>query len=197
MLADAWRAGKIRIHEIPTALPLIMERPYIQNPFPPPPRRIGASLLFFSMAAVAVAGCGYLIWSLVAPESTLVPSAAEPTATAQSEIGVIVAQLRVFQTRAGRYPTASEGLDALVERPLHVPRDVVWPKFWNTVPRDPWGRSYEYEETPGNPPGYRIVSKGPKAEDVADDISQAVPPAPAGATTQDPPPVPPVTPKFR
>ena len=175
-----------------------MEKPYIQNPFPPPPRRIGASLLFFSMAGVALAGCGYLIWMLVAPDSTPTISAPMPNAAAQSEIATMAVQVGVFRTNVGRYPTVAEGLDALAERPAGMAPEVFWPKLRTTVPRDPWGNAYVYEETPGNPPGYRIYSTGPNAADPSDDISQALPaapppatPAPAAAPTSAP------NPKFR
>ena len=168
-----------------------MEQPFSPNPFPPPPRQIGRTLLFFSVAAVALAGCGYLIWTLIVGDPLPPPpSSPVPAAAAQSELGMIIAQLRVFQSRVGRYPTASEGLDALVQRPANIPPDAIWPKLWQKVPRDPWGRPYEYVETPGDPPGYRVFSKGPSADDPADDISAQVPPAP-------PPSTPSPVPKFR
>lgn len=174
-----------------------MERPYPQNPFPPPPRRIGATLLFFSVAAVALAGCGYLIWTLVVGDRLPPPPLSPvPTAAAQSEIATIIAQLRVFQSRAGRYPTAGEGLEALVQRPVGVPADAIWPKLWQSVPRDPWGRTYEYVEVPGDPPGYRVFSKGSNANDAGDDISGQVPPA-SSPPSSPPPAAPPAVPRFR
>ena len=166
-----------------------MEQPFIPNPFPPPPRQIGRTLLFFAVAAVALVAGGYLIWTLIVGDPLPpAPSSPVPTAAAESEIGTIIAQLRLFQSRVGRYPTAAEGLDALVERPANIPPDAMWPKLWQKTPRDPWGRSYEYAETPGDPPGYRVFSKGPNADDVADDISTQLPPAPSPAKS---------APKFR
>ena len=152
-----------------------MERPPVRNPFPPPPRRVGASLLFFSVAAVALAGCGYLIWILVVPDSTPPISAPMPTGTAQSEIATMAAQVGMFQKSVGRYPTVSEGLDALVQRPVGLRDEVLWPKLRTNVPRDPWGNAYLYEEVPGDPPTYRIFSTGPNTTDPADDISQTLP----------------------
>ena len=152
-----------------------MEKPYLQNPFPPPPRRIGATLLFFTVAAVALAGCGYLIWTMVAPDSTPTVSAPMPTGAAQSEIATMAAQVGMFQKSVGRYPTVSEGLDSLVQRPVGLRDEVLWPKLRTNVPRDPWGNAYLYEEVPGDPPTYRIFSTGPNTTDPADDISQTLP----------------------
>ena len=173
-----------------------MERPPVRNPFPPPPRRVGASLLFFSVAAVALAGCGYLIWILVVPDSTPPISAPMPNAAAQSEIATMAAQVGVFRKSVGRYPTVREGLDALVERPAGMAPEVFWPKLRTNIPRDPWGNAYVYEELRGDPPRYRIFSTGPNTTDPADDISQTLPAAPADAAPE--PDVKPVgAPKFR
>ena len=173
-----------------------MEKPYLQNPFPPPPRRIGSSLLFFSVAAVALAGCGYLIWTMVAPDSTPPLSAPRPTAAAQSEIATMAAQMGVVRKSVGRYPTVGEGLDALVQRPASLSPEALWPKLRTNVPRDPWGNPYLYEEVPGDPPTYRIFSTGPNTTDPADDISQTLPAVPAAETTA-PTPTPAGAPKFR
>ncbi len=173
-----------------------MESPYIQNPFPPPPRQIGKSLLFFAVALVALAACGYLIWTLIVGDPVLPPpSAPVPTAAAQSELATISAQLQVFQKRLGRYPTASEGLDALVQRPAGVPQDKPWPKLWVRVPRDPWDRDYQYVELPGEPPGYRVFSQGPNPADPADDIAVVLPPPAATESALDSLPAPEPAPK--
>lgn len=175
-----------------------MDRPLTHNPFPPPPRQLGKTLLFFSVALVALAGCGYLIWTLVAPESATTLSAPQPAAAAQSEIATMCAQLGFFQKSVGRYPTAAEGLEALVQRPSALAQETPWPRLRTSVPRDPWGRPYLYEELPENPPRYRVSSRGQNADDPADDIAQILPaitdqPAATPAPAQPAP----VVPKFR
>ena len=60
---------------------------------------------------------------------------------------------------AGRYPSVSEGLTALVERPANAS---VWngPYLKNaSVPADPWGHVYVYR-VPGERGPYQIVSLG-------------------------------------
>jgi len=67
--------------------------------------------------------------------------------------------LDLFYLDAGRYPTTSEGLRALMERPTNT-------AFWNgpylkgnAVPNDPWGRVYLYR-SPGQHGAYDILSYG-------------------------------------
>jgi general secretion pathway protein G len=67
--------------------------------------------------------------------------------------------LDLFYLDAGRYPSASEGLAALVQRPAGVP---VWngPYLKNaSVPVDPWGHVYLYR-VPGEKRPYQIISLG-------------------------------------
>lgn len=67
--------------------------------------------------------------------------------------------LDLFYLDAGRYPSTSEGLAALVRRPAGA-------ASWNgpyvkggTVPNDPWGRAYLYR-SPGQNGPYDVVSYG-------------------------------------
>ena len=79
--------------------------------------------------------------------------------TAKLQIESFANSLDLFFLDAGRYPTSSEGLKALAQRPSGV--DV-----WNgpyvkggTVPNDPWGNPYVYR-FPGEHGAYDIVSQG-------------------------------------
>jgi general secretion pathway protein G len=67
--------------------------------------------------------------------------------------------LDLFYLDAARYPTTSEGLRALVERPGNTG---LWNGPYlkgNVVPNDPWGRPYVYR-SPGQYGAYDIVSYG-------------------------------------
>lgn len=64
--------------------------------------------------------------------------------TAQVQVKNIAASLQLFRLDAGRYPSAQEGLDALVKQPATVPN-------WNgpylpdaTAITDPWGKPYRF-----------------------------------------------------
>jgi general secretion pathway protein G len=67
--------------------------------------------------------------------------------------------LDLFYLDAGRYPTTSEGMRALIERPGGA---VAWSGPYlksDAVPGDPWGRPYIYR-SPGEHGAYDIMSYG-------------------------------------
>ena len=79
--------------------------------------------------------------------------------TAKIQIQGFSSALDLFYLDAGRYPSSSEGLNALVQRPGNV-------STWNgpylkggTVPVDPWGKAYIYR-APGQHGPFDIVSLG-------------------------------------
>lgn len=79
--------------------------------------------------------------------------------TAKIQIQGFSSALDLFYLDAGRYPSSSEGLNALVQRPGNV-------STWNgpylkggTVPLDPWGKAYAYR-APGQHGPFDIVSLG-------------------------------------
>jgi len=79
--------------------------------------------------------------------------------TARIQIESFTQALDLFYLDNGRYPTSSEGLSALVQRPGNA-------SSWNgpyiktaTVPADPWGRPYTYRSPADHAP-YEISSYG-------------------------------------
>ena len=166
-----------------------MENNIGPNPFPPPPRRVLGPAVLVVIFIAAIAGGAYLVWELVSGgTSNVAPSAPRPDAVVHSELATIEQQLQVFRKIVGRFPTASEGLQALVDRPDAVPVETLWQKMRGAVPVDPWGRPYQYVEVPGSPETYRVSSQGSDAANPDDDIAvtlSAPPPAtPAFRTTQ-------------
>lgn len=78
---------------------------------------------------------------------------------AKVQIESLSSALQLYKLDAGRYPTTSEGLKALVERPGNVP---AWNGPYLTkreVPTDPWGKPYEYK-SPGQHGEFDILSLG-------------------------------------
>ena len=80
--------------------------------------------------------------------------------TAKLQIESFSSALDLFYLDAGRYPTSSEGLDALTQRPANV-------SVWNgpylkggRVPNDPWGNAYQYRVSAERTPPYEIMSLG-------------------------------------
>jgi general secretion pathway protein G len=79
--------------------------------------------------------------------------------TAKLQIESFSSSLDLFYLDTGRYPTGSEGLAALAQRPDST-------GIWNgpylktgAVPADPWGHSYVYH-APAERGPYEIVSLG-------------------------------------
>lgn len=80
--------------------------------------------------------------------------------TARIQIQGFSAALDLYYLDNGRYPTSTEGLGALTQRPDGV---ASWNGPYlngNSVPKDPWGRPYVYK-FPGQQGAYDIVSLGP------------------------------------
>jgi general secretion pathway protein G len=78
---------------------------------------------------------------------------------ARIQVESFASSLDLFYLDAGRYPTTSEGLAALAQRPGGV-------DAWNgpylrtgQVPNDPWGHAYVYR-SPGEHGPYDLVSYG-------------------------------------
>lgn len=99
-----------------------------------------------------------LIMGLVGPRVLSYLSDAR-SKSARLQIESLSSALDLFYLDTGRYPTTSEGLDALVKRVPNVER---WNGPYlsqNAVPADPWGNSYEYR-SPGDTGPYEIISLG-------------------------------------
>jgi general secretion pathway protein G len=99
-----------------------------------------------------------LIMGLVGPRvlNYLTESKAK---AAKIQIESFASALDLFFLDAGRYPSGSEGLVALVQRPVSI-------SGWNgpylkggLVPADPWGNPYIYR-SPGQRGAYDLVSFG-------------------------------------
>ena len=77
--------------------------------------------------------------------------------TARTQAYEIAKALDLYKLQMGDYPTASEGLGALVNPPHGQP-------FMKEMPKDSWGHEYNYAN-PGvhNPRGVDVWSNGPSS----------------------------------
>ena len=77
---------------------------------------------------------------------------------AKAQIESIEKALDQFRLDVRRYPTAEEGLDALVAKPASASN---WsgPYLKKAVPADPWGRPYVYR-VPGEKNEFQLLSLG-------------------------------------
>ena len=77
---------------------------------------------------------------------------------AKAQIESLEKALDQFRLDVRRYPTAEEGLDALVSKPASAN---AWsgPYLKKAVPADPWGRPYVYR-VPGEKSEFQLMSLG-------------------------------------
>jgi general secretion pathway protein G len=110
-----------------------------------------------------------LIMALVAPR-VLNYLAESKVKAAKIQIASLGSALDLYYLDVGHYPTSSEGLTALVQRPGNM-------TTWNgpylkgdIVPEDPWGHPYNYR-APGEHGPYDITSYGADGTETGSDIT--------------------------
>jgi general secretion pathway protein G len=83
--------------------------------------------------------------SLVAPSVFRNTGDAKITA-ARAQVEMLGIALETYRLDAGSYPSTTDGLHALVERPVGSASPNTWrgPYLKRAVPLDPWGRPYVY-----------------------------------------------------
>lgn len=66
--------------------------------------------------------------------------------TAQANISALTQSLERYSLQLYTYPTQQQGLEALVEAPDDLEDASLYPRggFIQSLPRDPWGRPYQY-----------------------------------------------------
>jgi general secretion pathway protein G len=99
-----------------------------------------------------------LIMALVGPRVLNYLSDSKAKA-AKIQIESLTSALDLYFLDTGQYPSSSEGLSALMQRPASA---TGWNGPYlrgNAVPRDPWGKPYVYQ-SPGQHGPYDIVSYG-------------------------------------
>lgn len=84
--------------------------------------------------------------------------------------------LKVYRSRAGHYPSQSQGLKALVEEPTN-PKPRRWEPSFKTLPKDAWDREFVYKYPGGQDDSYpEVISKGKDGElGSKDDLSSQDP----------------------
>ncbi len=105
-----------------------------------------------------------VLTAVVVPKFTKRSEQARITA-ARTDVANLEVCLDALEIEVGRYPSAQEGLQALVTQPSGM-------KGWNGpyikrgVPNDPWGSPYIYK-FPGqhNTSGYDLYSLGPDGQE--------------------------------
>ncbi len=63
---------------------------------------------------------------------------------AKTDISNLVQALKLYKLDNQRFPTADQGLQALVAKPASGPVPGNWKPYLDKLPNDPWGRPYLY-----------------------------------------------------
>jgi len=63
---------------------------------------------------------------------------------ARTDITNIMQALKLYRLDNQRYPTAEQGLQALIAKPTSGPVPGNWKLYLEKLPNDPWGRPYQY-----------------------------------------------------
>ena len=120
---------------------------------------------------VVLAILGLLV-GLVGPQ-VMKTLGSSKTKTARIQIEDLSAALDIYRLEVGRYPTTSDGLQALVENTAGVAN---WNGPYlkkNQVPNDPWGFDYQYR-SPGQNGSFDLWSLGADNREGGDGENQDV-----------------------
>ena len=66
------------------------------------------------------------------------------TTAARTDVTNLMQALKLYRLDNQRYPTAEQGLQALIAKPTTAPVPGNWKPYLEKLPNDPWGRPYQY-----------------------------------------------------
>jgi general secretion pathway protein G len=65
-------------------------------------------------------------------------------AAARTDISNLMQALKLYRLDNQRYPSAEQGLQALVVQPTAGPAPLNWKPYIDKLPNDPWGKPYQF-----------------------------------------------------
>ncbi|MFT4191129.1 MAG: type II secretion system major pseudopilin GspG [Comamonas sp.] len=92
------------------------------------------------MVVLAIIG---MLAALIVPNVLSRADDARVTA-ARTDVNNLMQALKLYRLDNLRYPTAEQGLQALVTRPTSNPAPGNWKSYLDKLPNDPWGHPYQY-----------------------------------------------------
>jgi len=106
------------------------------------PHRSHGFTLIEIMVVIVILG---VLAALVVPRVMNRPDEARAVA-ARQDIATIVQSLKLYRLDNYNYPSAEQGLQALVSKPTTAPIPANWKAggYLDRLPKDPWGHDYQY-----------------------------------------------------
>jgi general secretion pathway protein G len=144
-----------------------------KKPFPGIARDAESGVTLIEMMVVLVIIA--IVAALIVPNVIGRPDQARVT-VARTDLRSIASSLELYRLDNRSYPSTSQGLEALVTRPVTPPAPANWAEggYLAQLPVDPWGNPYIYR-SPGETADYELSSLGadgqPDGEGVAADIA--------------------------
>ena len=113
--------------------------PIAMTPKPAMRRSRGFTLIEIMVVLVIIG----VLAALIVPNVLERADDARVTA-AHTDISNLMQSLKLYKLDNQRYPSADQGLDALVHKPTTNPVPPNWKPYVEKLPNDPWGRPYMY-----------------------------------------------------
>lgn len=103
-------------------------------------RSAGGFTLIEVLVVVVILG---ILAAIVVPNIMSKPGEAR-IAKAKTDIRAVEQALNLYRLDNGSYPTTDEGLEALVKKPSSATSSYKSDGYLPRLPKDPWGRPYQY-----------------------------------------------------
>lgn len=109
------------------------------RPHPLAQRARGFTLIELMVVLVVIG----ILAALIVPNVIERADDARVTA-AHTDVNNLMQALKLYKLDNQTYPSAEQGLDALVHKPTTAPIPPNWKPYVDKLPSDPWGRPYQY-----------------------------------------------------